>query len=570
MTAGPYRPTSARTGSQGDEGALRLNNLIVRGRTSGRFYWQAYSGEGNLGEDLDMVAASGTFAITENSITVVGTGTAFLDELHLGQRISCIPADNSVNYFMVVRRIIDQETMEVWAAQTATASSLTGWRMPRLFAVNQDRGSCLTGDALKLDRGSYLGVGSGTFRINGQPLTATMDLTREPSIALYDPLTDTYTVFTLGMDTPTAGTVTAAAVGGGSKMQGGNYSFVVTPARKETGGYNNPSDRVDVTIATNDKIQITFPAMDTTNGQNAWKVWVTTFADTLGADLNYLNGPWHYFVMIDDTEVSSAGGTFEIEYYDAEVQNNELVTFNNDPPTDAEFVEHMNSIPVWISCQGQGFAAHPVATSPGPFIVPAKPNNVEAAPLDLAFSTSPPETILGAIQAEGRIYLPTINKLQIAQATPSDIVPIIIRPFWHDGFANPDQLVIVNGYLYGFPAAGPTRSIGDGDEIYAQRDWAEDVAEITLGDRTVTRPGWNPGQVLVGYDPYNDMVLFVHSGDHLNDAGFWTSRILGFGISQNFWIFDALLTSGVRDRIVSGIATIGDRCEMLIGGRTVV
>jgi hypothetical protein len=543
-----------------------MNNLIVRGRTPGRMYWQAYSGEGNLGESLQMIALTGTVAITEGSDTITGTGTLFNTECHLGQRISAIPSDNSANYFFVVRRIIDDTTLIAWAVQTSTISGLTGWRMPRLFAVNDLRGSCLTGNVLKLDRGSYLGVGSGTFRLNGQPLNASLELDRQPAIALYDPVANTYTSFTLGMDTSAPPGL--AAVGGGTKgMQGGNYSMVITPARKETAGYNNPSERADVTVATNDMVATTFPAMDTANGQDAWIVWVTTFADTLGADLNYLNGPWHRLRMVDDTEVSSAGGVVNLEWLDAEVEFNELVTFNNDPPTDAEFVELMNSIPIWISCQGQGFATHPVATSPGPFIVPAKPNNIEAAPLELAFSSSPPETILGAISGEGRIYLPTINKLQIAQATPSDVVPIIIRPFWHDGFANPDQLVFVNGYLYGFPAAGPTRSIGDGDEIYAQRDWAEDVAEIVLGDRTTQNPGWNPGSVLVGYDPFDDVVLFIHSADHLNAAGFWTTRILGFGISQNFWVFDRLMTDDTKDRIVCGVATIGDRCEFLVGGR---
>jgi hypothetical protein len=342
-------------------------------------------------------------------------------------------------------------------------------------------------------------------------------------------------------------------------MQGGSYSIVITPARKETVGYNNPSDRADVTIATNDKISITFPAMDTANGQNAWIVWVTTFADTLGADLNYLNGPWHRFRLFDDTEVSPLGGTIEIEYYDAEVENNEIVSFNNDAPTDAEFVGILNNIPVWISCQGQGYDLHPAATSPGPFIVPAKPNNIEAAPLSLAFSSSPPETIIGAVSAQGRIYLLTVSHLQIAQATPSDVIPIVIRPFWKAGFANPYQVVFALGQLFGVPVSGPTRSAGDGDESLIEHDWAADVYEFTQH--------WNPGQQMIAVDPQNTMVVLIHAADKLNEAGFWTTRLLGYGLSQGFFIFDWTITSNTQDCIVSGVATIGDRLELIYGGR---
>jgi hypothetical protein len=450
--------------------------------------------------------------------------------------------------------------MEVWKAPATSAAGVIGYRDPVLWAINDQRASALRGNSLKLDKGSYLSVGDGTMTINGQPLQgSSLSLTRAPQISVLDTATGDYANYTLGMDTSAPPSL--SAVGGGSKdMQAGNYSMVITPARTQTGGYNNPSERADVTIATSDQIAVTFPAMDTANGQNAWIVWVTTYADTLGADLNYLNGPWHRLRMLDDTEVDPSGGTINLEWLDAEVEFNELVSFNNDAPTDAEFVELINAVPIYISCQGPGNVVHPEATSPGPFIVPAKPGNIEAAPLELAFSSSPPETILGVVSAQGRLYLLTFNHLQIAQATPSDDVPIIIRPFWKDGFANPYQLVFVNGELYGFPVAGPSRSIGDGDLIEAQRNWAEDVAEIVLT--------WNPGQVLVGYDPYNDAVLFFHSADRLNDDGFWTTRWLMFGISQGFWIGDGEFSSSTKDQIVSGLATVGDRLDLIVGGRT--
>src|SRR6185503_16362271 len=128
--------------------------------------------------------------------------------------------------------------------------------------------------------------------------------------------------------------------------------LVITPAGKQTDGFNNPSQRADVTIATNDMVRITFPAMDTANGQNAWQIWVTVFTQSLGADLGYLNGPWHFLMQITDEDVSPACGTFDVEWLDAEVMGNELVSFDNDPPPQAEFIHLLNYTPVWLSCRG--------------------------------------------------------------------------------------------------------------------------------------------------------------------------------------------------------------------------
>lgn len=546
-----------RTGDDSST-VFRKNNLITVGR-NGRFFEEVYSGEGNLNEDLDKTALTGTLTLTEDSTTITGVGSLFFSECHLGQCISAETSDNS--WELRPKRIISNTEMEVWKAPDGSAIGVIGWRLSRLNADETQRQTCLTGNGLGLDKGHYIGAGSGVVRTNGLPFSASWSLDRTPSLNLFDPVAGTYSNFPLGMGQPSG--ITAAAVAGGTKnMQAGSYSLVVARGRKQTGGYNNPSERIDVTLAADDVIRITFPAMDTAVGQSSWPVYVTPFQATLGADLRYLEGPWFFYIEVTDEMVSPSGGTFDIEYYDAEVIVNELASFNNDPPTDAEFVAGLNNIPVLISCQGQGAVTNPTQTSPGPFICPAKPTNIEAFPLELSFSTSPPETILGVLSAQGRLYLLTFNHLQIAQATPDPIVPILIRPYWKDGFTNPDQLVFVNGNLYGYPVAGPSRSIGEGDEIEAERSWAADVAEITKT--------WNPGHVLVGYDPFRDMVVFIHSSDRRNEAGFWCSRMLGYGISQNFWVFDRLITDDERDQMVSGVATVADRMELLAGGRVAV
>lgn len=559
IRSGPYKPTNPRTGD--DDGTIfRKNNLMTLGR-NGRYYERVYSGEGDLGEDLAMVALTGTLTLTENSEIVIGSGTLFLTECHLGQRILAIPADGSASYPVVPRQIISDTEMKIWWNPTATVSSLTGWQMPRLFTMNQKRGAVLWGNAIELDKGSLLSVGSGTLFLNGLTLPgSSLVMTREPQISIFDPVTGNYANFTLGMDTPVPPTL--AAVGGGVKdMQAGNYSIVIAPARKETVGFNNPSLRADVTLATGDKVEITFPAMDIANGQNAWNIYVTTFAFSLGSDLNYLNGPWFFHSQVTTADVPAAGGAWEIEWYDAEVEGQELASFDNDPPSQAELIELLNFTPVWISCRGKGFtrgATTVIDPSPGPFIEPAKQRNIEAAPARIQFASSPPEVIIGATSGEGRIYLLTPDHLQIAQATPDPSVPVLIRPFWKGGFATIEQLVVLEGGdLYGHTMRGPMRQIGS--RLEEPNVWAADVEEIMRD--------WLPGHVLLGYNPLRNFILFYHIFDHLNDAGYWTTRVLGFSLSHNFWAFDRLMTSDTQDQIVSGLTTVGNNLELLVGGR---
>lgn len=554
-------PTAPRSGNQGDT-IFRVESMALRGRDDHQ-YWEVIAGERDLAEDSPLVALTGTLDLVEGDATILGTGTLFLSELHIGQFVVVI--DTAPTEVLVVKRIVSDTEYIAWVAPSATTSTQTGYRMSVLGTVNQDHFTLLWGNLIRLDKGSLLSVGNGIVRINGAGLPGfALTATPEPQISIYDSVTGNFTNYTLGMPTPSG--ITAAAVGGGVKgMQGGNYSYVVTPGRSATQGYNNPSERIDVTIATNDKVELTFGPMDLASGNDQWDVWGTTFADTLGADLNYLNGPWHFVMTVTSGDVSPAGGAFAFEYLDAEIEANEIVSFDNDPPPQASFIELLNFTPVWIGGRGPSYTRGATTTidpSPGPFIMPAKPNNIEAAPAGIQFASSPAETLIGAVSSQGRIYLLTPNHLEIAQATPDQRVPIIIRPFWRDGFSNPYQLVFVNGNLYGFTLAGPTRSVGDGDEIEAEKAWAGDVTELT--------DPWamnSAGHVLVAYSPSKDAICFFHAADALNTDGFWTTKMLMYGLPQQQWIGARTISRTDRDSIVSGVTTVGEKMLLTMGGR---
>ena len=541
-----FYPTQPRSGNVSNDTIFRLENMVIQGNHP-LTYAVAYAGSLSLSETIATSDLTGTLAVTSGSNIVTGTATAFTTELNPGQYVIAVNTATHASYLLVVRSITDDTHFVTWGTPTSSRSGMTGKRMPVIYAIDQDRFTQIFGNVVRTDRGTLLSVGQGVVFKNGAALNASLTATRAPKISLNN--AGTYTHFTLGMATSAAPTL--AAAGGGTKgMRAGSYSVVIAPARTQTLGYNNPSLKTVVTIVDNDKINITFPAMDTTNGQNAWNVYVTLFASTLGADLNYLEGPWFF---LDQYTGSSAGFTTSIEWLDAEVERNTLITFDNDAPPAANFVVMLNNVPVWVSCQGLN------GSSPGPFIFPAKPGNIEAAPAVIAFSSSPPEIILGVLSADGRAYLLTTNGLQITQGTPQSDVPVLIRPFWNVGFTGPDQLISVNKTLYGHSVQGPTRSAPDGVPGSQELDFAVPVAEIT--------DAWLAGQVKVGYDPISNAVCFIYACDSLNSSGFWTTRILMYGLRQQEWIGNVVLSSTTQDMIVCGVATVNNTMTMLVGGR---
>lgn len=557
-----YCPTTNRA-----EGIApyRMKNFVIRSRGR-KLYAEVYSGSENLSETIASTALTGTLAITSGSKVVTGTGTSFLAELHLGQKILFYDTVTPASYLLVVETITDDTHFTMSKAATASVSGKTGYQMARMFEINKQRGTLLCGNAMMLDKGNILAVGSGVLRLNGAVLPgSSLTASRSPKIAIVDSATGNYSVYTLGMATPAAITITNVA-GGTKNMQPGSYCVVLAPAKTATNGYNNPSKvPTAATLAAGERVQVTAPAMDTTNGEDAWRAYGTLYAtNTLGI-ATVQNGPFRFIRTVTTAEVSSAGGTFNLEWVDAEISTNELLTFNNDPPPNAEFVSDIAQYPIWISCQGK-IPTGTSISSPGPYILPAKPNNIEAVPLGqppygLSVSTSPPETIIGCVPALGRLFLLTQASLQVGQTTGQAAVPLTARPFWKStGFTNPDQLLFANDTLYGYPGSGPTRSSADGEEVVVQKEFAADMQEIIAT--------WIHGQVMVAHDPKNDAICFIHSADSLNSSGYWTTRVLMYGLRQQALIGDVVLESTTQDMIVSGVATVGSNLDFLAGGRT--
>lgn len=548
LKAMPYVPTSPRTGENGAS-IFRGQSMILKGKPP-LFYSEIYGGSLDLSETIPYGTLSGTLTTIVDDKVIVGVGTNFLSEMRIGQWV--FAGDD----LLVVDQVTSQTTFVAARAPSATQAGLSGYLLPVLFAVNQFRGSLVRGNVRQFDKGNLLGVGDGTLRLNGSPISASFSATRQATLAVYDPNAGTYSIYPLGMDTPA--TPTAAEVAGGVKnMQPGSYGVILVPSREATNGFNNGSEPADVQINTAGfQIQVSSPAMDTANGQSAWDAYGTLYSQ----QASVVQGPWYFVKTVTAETLGTFGATtFNVEWRDAEISRNALLTFDNDPPVDSEFIGLLTGTPIYVSCQGQGYSSVVKATSPGPIVVPSKPNNIEAAPLAGAVPLSPPETIIGFCEAMARLFLLTPNHLQFAQFTGIPAFPVTARSYWKTGFKNPYQVIFDNDMLYGYPISGPTRSVADATEANEEHRFAAGIREIIKN--------WVPNHVMVAKDPVNNAICFFHAADSLNEAGFWTTMVLMFMLDIDDWSTPVVLSSDDHDMIVSGVATVGENLEFLAGGR---
>ena len=605
-----YKPNVPYTGDNADY-IFKGLNLIPNG-TGADFYYRMFRGIETQNQTVADVAMTGTVGIATTG-AMTGVGTVFKQQLVPGQWILV------GGLIFNVRTIASDTSATVSPAPSVAIPAGTMAYLPQtLVTVDKDLGNLIRGSIVRYPNGNVFAVGYGTVYLNGSALSSSLVASKRLSVAVLNPGTGAYSVYQLGMATPTAPTLTGT--GAGTKnMQAGTYSVRIVPRRVATGGYNNPSPKTEVTITANQLVRITFPAMDTTSGQDAWDVYVTTY--TSGG----IQGPWYLYGTITTAQVSSAGGNVDIEWNDADVTANQQLEFDNDPPPDAQYLASLAGLPVLISCNGRGrslagtaqtVAGDPTVsgtssswttdlsrgsiiyidnkqyrvlevtsatsievtptplangsgltvaladTSPGPTLRPAKAAkngyNVEGFPARFAVAVDPPEDIIGFVLGGGRLFLMTENRLHVASLSGNPLTPVTIRPFWHAGFRNPQALVFINGFLYGYTTNGPTRSIADGDEGAQENDWAADVANVFAN--------WIPERVRVGYDPVNQAIVYTHSNSEANSGGYATTSVLSYNLRQGAWSTDVLISDNSANQIVTGISTVSGYLYLTCSG----
>lgn len=200
-TPQPYVPTTALTGGE-QPLTLRGEGMWLRIGRWGSIYAEGYAGNQDLSETIATKTLTGTFAWTSSDTNIVGTGTAFITELHLGSFVFADGGAGATELF-VVEKIVSNTSFICSRPAKNSGTGKTAYVLPVIWAVETDRGTAIRGNVLRYFKGHYLGVGDGTFRVNGAALNATLTLSKTPQFALYDKATGLFTQDDVGIDKPT-------------------------------------------------------------------------------------------------------------------------------------------------------------------------------------------------------------------------------------------------------------------------------------------------------------------------------------------------------------------------------
>lgn len=203
-----YRPANfvSNTSYTGSEAplVLRGQNMILKTGRFGSIFAKGYSGNLDLGETITTKVLTGNLTWTSGSKDINGTGTAFNTELRPGNMVLLTDGSGKFSQLAVVERIRSNTSFICARAPDRTYSGGSGQGdiLPVLFPVGNQRGTAVMGNVIQFPKGHYLGVGEGTFNLNGSALSSTLALSKTPRFAVYDPSANTYTQVDVGIAKP--------------------------------------------------------------------------------------------------------------------------------------------------------------------------------------------------------------------------------------------------------------------------------------------------------------------------------------------------------------------------------
>ena len=567
LTSVPFKPPAPISGD--DIAVYRGQNMLLRGATNQMFY-AAYNESADIGEPLPVTALTGTLDLDPSTNIIVGTSTLFKNELHIGQ-----PVYVSGDRMLSVSTIQSQTQFTAELPPTITNATATAYRTRNIFSLDTKRASLEWGNATLTDKGNIIAVGDGELLVNGSALAgASLTATRRAQIALYDSVANTYSITDLGFDVApnTVNTaITVVASGGTKNMSLGFYSFRIAYYSDITNGWGNPTATLLASgttgyqiAAVNSTFLFNFGATSAPPSKaTGYIIYATAYAGSSATSaVNAIQGGWFELRRVPFTELSGGtyAGTIALDYVDNDLDAT-LVAFDLDPPPDAEWVSLFTGYVNLISTNGQGVNTgdRVITTSPGAYISPMLAENIDAYPASQKVPTEKGETIIGFLNAAGRMFPMTPNTLQASTPTGLPIAPFTLRPFWQRGFAAPGNLTCIDDTLYGFTTKGAYRSIATGDSAEASNDFAADVDAQTSE--------WSPGYVFLDTDPKNSAVCYFHSCCSKNEDGYWESEVYLYSLKIYDWTPRILLTSSTRDMIVTGVAKVHNTLYFVAGGR---
>jgi len=569
---GPFIPNTSYTGEEPPVLIYGENMWIKFGR-QGTIYAEGYTGNQDINEIIPSLTLAGSgLTWSSGTRTVTGTGAAvFRDELRFGQMVIANAGAGVTEVFVVEEVIDNTHFLACELPLTTMAVAKPAVIGPVLYPVGTKRGTSVSGNVIQSIYGHYIGVGQGTFLLNGQALNATFPLSRTPKLAMHSPATNLYTIHDVGISLPgSEPRISLAAVAGTTQMLAGSHSIRVMARNTLTGGYSNPSDAIaPVVITAGQQIQVTFiPAM--ASDQDAWDIYSSQGNDSTTAEIQHSHqGPWYFVKTVKASELidgghatgREAGTVHTFSFLDGEITTlARLISFNNFPPDDALYVDAVNGIPLYFSCFGKGDPTRLDGTCPGPAAVPSKPSNPEGVFLDKKLSMAGNDYIIGEMQFKSRIFCLGQMSLQVIVLTTIEEEPIAFRSLWNVGFRNPYAAEGFKEYIYGFSTAGMVRSVAGGDDSTVEFEFDSDV-------KTYLRT-WHCSRVIPRYDPKNKAMVFFFSAAEKR-GGHFVTVALPFLIDKDVFNPPIILEAPGRDRdfIVTGAATVGQELCFIAGGR---
>lgn len=566
---GPFVPSTSFTGGSEDGVCVHGENIWARFGKSGLVYGEGYTGTKDLNQPV-VAFSLGTVSYTAGDKTVTGAGTTFLTDLRIGQHVY-VNGGPAAGELFAVEEVIDDTTFLATEAPSTTSAGADAYIAPVCYAVGTKIGTSVSGNVIQFIKGHYLGVGQGEFKVNGQSLNAPFTLSKTPQLAMYDPVTDLYTIDDVGISLPGAAphiTVAAFTPGTATQMRAGSHSIRVVAVNTLTNGYSNPSDAIaPVVIVAGDQIQVTFNNAMAAD-QNAWDIFSSESNDSSTSNIEHrYQGPWYKVKRVTADDLidgghptgREAGTVHRFSFQDGEITAvANLISFNNFPPEEAEYVDSVNGIPIYFSCSGKGNPSRTDGTSPGPAAIPSKPSNPEGAFLDKQLSMAQNDYIIGEMQFRSRIFCLGQMSLQVIILTTLEEEPIAFRSLWNVGFRNSYAADGFKEYIYGFSTAGMVRSVAGGDDSDIEFKFDSDVTTYVFNQ--------DAGKVLCRYDPKNKaMVFFLTAKEHRN--GYLVTIALPFLVNEGVFNFPIVLSKPDQDFVVSGVATVGQELIMVAGGR---
>ncbi len=334
--------------------------------------------------------------------------------------------------------------------------------------------------------------------------------------------------YNAGLPAPPVPTLVAGATGTST----GKYAIVITRKRTVSNGESNPSPRSNVLDVKAKKVRINFPPAPALNSPDYHDKW-GVYARPVNSPNN---GP---YLLLKDVDVAIT--SIELDWDDGDLAALEPPT-DHDPPPMGKFVIALGGTLVVLGTFGGAMTDVHAGVSPSLF------NQPDAFPPSLTTYLNPQESIIGlAGGAEGEYYIWTKNSLQALLATSSPEAPVQVRTIWSkQGIQSPHGGCFANSEFYAFTGkAGPVR-LGAGfepDTVFALpvREW-------------IRKLGWNAANVVVGYDPVYDAIVYMHGNialAYMRSLGIWSCPILlnAVGTAKAALTFEGALLIGVGNGI---------------------